>query len=1053
MLPGEGVPILAHFLLERRVSAVSALSPSQGKLEMIKALYFLFVLSGAAGLIYESIWTRYLGLFVGHDAYAQIIVLVIFLGGMSAGAMLVSRWTTRLKKPLYGYIAVELVVGCIGLVFHDVFQATTAWAYHAVYPHLAGSWALTTAKWSIAGALILPQSILLGMTFPLMSAGVLRLGPSRPGRKLSLLYFSNSLGAAVGVLVAGFYLVELAGLPGTLLAAAMLNLVVAGATVCVMAAARNAPAEATGASRWTTSSTSSVTGGAADAPNRSLQRLLLFTSMGTAVASFIYEIDWIRMLALVLGSATHTFELMLSAFILGLAFGAWWIRARVDRLRDPLRSLGIVQWTMGMLAMATLPLYVSSFDWIASLLTTFAHNDAGFIGFTLARYGLCLAVMLPATFCAGMTLPLITRILLTNGSGERAIGAVYAWNTLGSILGVVIGGLILLPVLGVKLMLIVGAVLDMGIGVLLLSRARPVTSRSPRLALGANLALGLLVLAVAVGTRLEPNRLASGVFRSGIVNWPEHSQIQFYRDGRTATVSATRFKASGLLSLATNGKPDASLSLDWYRACDPLSHPVPLVGDAATQTLVPLVTLAHAPRARTAAVIGQGSGMSSHLLLGDPNLKEVVTIEIEPQMIAGSRVFYPANRRSFDDPRSKIVIDDAKSYFASEHRKYDLIISEPSNPWVSGVSGLFTTEFYSRIKGYLSEDGVFGQWLQVYELDDPLVLSVLAGIHQNFRSYEIYLAPNSDLLVVASNRAELPSPDWSVFGYPALRHDLCSFIPLTPTILDGLHLAGRAEMQPLLESMGQPNSDYYPVLDLGAERRRFRKDHADGFQGLSADWYNLLASLSGRRTAPALDLLAALPENPRVRARAIGALLRSGATIDVADDAPLATKRDVSEWRAWQDMARSAEPPVNWEIWLQQAQRADDLRNAGTAGFLDQQFYAVVDRFMERHNAPAAVRDVVRFRRAVASWNFADAATAGQRLMGPATAHHAWISGDELRDGLVIARLHLRDAQGARQALDSLFFLSRRPATDVRSQLLTAYVQTAERLQSVVLKR
>jgi len=117
---------------------------------MIKVLYFLFVLSGAAGLIYESIWTRYLGLFVGHDAYAQIIVLVIFLGGMSAGAMVVSRWTTRLKEPLYGYVAVELVVGCIGLVFHDVFRLTTGWAYHAIYPHLAGSWALTAAKWGIA---------------------------------------------------------------------------------------------------------------------------------------------------------------------------------------------------------------------------------------------------------------------------------------------------------------------------------------------------------------------------------------------------------------------------------------------------------------------------------------------------------------------------------------------------------------------------------------------------------------------------------------------------------------------------------------------------------------------------------------------------------------------------------------------------------------------------------------------------------------------------------------------------------------------------------------
>src|SRR6478609_2640296 len=364
---------------------------------MIQALYALFILSGAAGLIYESIWTRYLGLFVGHDAYAQIIVLVIFLGGMSAGAMAVSRWTTRLKEPLYGYVAVELLVGCIGLVFHDVFRGVTSWTYASVYPHLASSWLLIAAKWSIAGALILPQSVLLGMTFPLMSAGVLRMSRSRAGRKLSLLYFSNSLGAAVGVLVAGFYLVQLAGLPGTLLAAAMLNLIVAAACICIMVIARRSGQNSTG-SIQAEPHTPAPQGAPLD---RRLERLLLFTSLGTAVASFIYEIDWIRMLALVVGSATHSFELMLSAFILGLAFGAWWIRSRADRLNDPLRTLGVVQWTMGVLAMATLPLYVFSFSWIASLLATFARTDAGYTGFTLARYGLCLAIMLPATFCAG----------------------------------------------------------------------------------------------------------------------------------------------------------------------------------------------------------------------------------------------------------------------------------------------------------------------------------------------------------------------------------------------------------------------------------------------------------------------------------------------------------------------------------------------------------------------------------------------------------------------------------------------------------------------------
>ena len=167
-------------------------------------------------------------------------------------------------------------------------------------------------------------------------------------------------------------------------------------------------------------------------------------------------------------------------------------------------------------------------------------------------------------------------------------------------------------------------------------------------------------------------------------------EMLFYRDGRTATVTrhARPSRRAGSRSPPTGSRTRRSTPA-WFRPCGDCGDPgVPFIADAATQTLVPLVTLAYAPQAQTAAVIGQGSGMSSHLLLGSPSSqRDLVTIEIEPQMIAGSRVFYPVNRRSFDDPRSQIVIDDAKSYFASEHRQYDLIVSEPSNPWVSGVSG------------------------------------------------------------------------------------------------------------------------------------------------------------------------------------------------------------------------------------------------------------------------------------------------------------------------------------------------------------------------------
>ncbi len=1013
---------------------------------MIRALYLLFVLSGAAGLIYESIWTRYLGLFVGHDAYAQIIVLVIFLGGMSAGALVVSRKSARFAQPLYGYVGVEFAVGVIGLFFHDVFQGATSWAYTSVYPEVAGTWMLPIAKWGIASALILPQSVLLGATFPLMSAGVLRLDRGAPGRSLAMLYFANSLGAAAGVLIAGFYLVSLAGLPGTLLTAAMLNLVVAGATVGVIVAARNAEIDARAAG---TAPAKPAEPAPSTPATPGLERLLLWTSLGTAVASFIYEIDWIRMLALVLGSATHSFELMLSAFILGLAFGAWWIRSRADRLQNPVRTLGMVQWTMGFLALATLPLYVQSFQWVADLLSTFARNDAGYTGFTIARYGLCVLIMVPATFCAGMTLPLITRTLMADGSGERSIGAVYAWNTMGSILGVILGGLVLLPVIGLKAMLIAGAAIDMGIGAVLLARAARMEGRGTRLAPLAAFATVVVAAVVGVGVQLDRNVLASGVYRTGGLVAPGDRQITFYRDGRTATVTGSRTSGSNFLTLATNGKPDASLTPLWFTPCDSVSHPMPLMADAATQTLLPLVTLAHMPGATSAAVIGQGSGMSSHLLLGSKTLKSLVTIEIEPKMIEGSRIFLPANRRTFDDPRSEIVIDDAKSYFASAHRRFDLIMSEPSNPWVSGVSGLFTTEFYGRIRQYLTNDGVFGQWLHVYELDDALVLSVLAAIHQNFRSYEVYLVPSGDLLVVASNRDSLPAPDWSVFQAEGLHSDLCRFTPLTPPVLDALSIVSRAELAPLVETMGQPNSDYYPVLDLGAERRRFRRDHASGFPALSDEWFNLLASLTGRRAAPGGEPLPALPENPRVRARALGVLVRSPAA-QAASDSLLGAfaHQAIYQTNMWQATLTADRVPSDWELWLEQASQVDHLRNGGTAGTADEPLYTSLARFMDRHKAPQPARDVLAFRHGIASWNFAEANAAADRLMPVVLKEHKWIAPDELRDGLVIARLHLHDAAGARQAYDTLKQFSLRPAGDLRSLLLGAYVMMAEGMQT-----
>ena len=1036
---------------------------------MTTLLAFIFVLSGAAGLIYESIWSRYLGLLVGHSAYAQVIVLVIFLGGMSAGAALAAKFSSRVREPLLWYAAIEGIVGLVGLVFHDIFTFTSAFAYDSLFPALAGGTTLLVVKWLLAALLILPQSVLLGTTFPLMTAGVLRrLGDSAAqakgsGQVLGLLYFANSFGAAMGVLVAGFWLIKISGLPGTLVVAAALNLIVALATFLVVrtqraedpatpafnvdAAAPPAPlleGEAVVASTTAPAPFNADTPSTVDAGVRGrLWRLLLGASFFTAIASFVYEIAWIRMLSLVLGSATHAFELMLSAFILGLALGALFVRQAADETPDTIKLLGIVQIAMGVLAIATLGVYLGAFDWMASLLDTVQRNKGGYALFNIARYGLALSVMLPATFCAGMTLPLITRSLLAVGAGERAIGAVYAWNTLGSIVGVALASLVLMPLLGLRGLLILGGAIDLVVGVWLLwwrTRDEPTVRRTASLATIAGV---VTVASALLSPGFDPVVLTSGVFRYGSVPAPGSRTIAYYEDGRTATVSVQFGDDSGF-TISTNGKPDASLTRTWFDEpnADASKRPS-LRGDDATQVLLPLVTLAHAPNAKRAAVIGHGSGMSSHFLLGSEAFESVTTIDIEPEMIEASRLLLPANIRVFDDPRSIFVIDDAKSYFASSGKQFDLILSEPSNPWVSGVSGLFTDEFYQRVATYLAPGGVFGQWLHLYEIEDELVLSILAALDRHFASWEIFLTNDVDVLVVASNDPQLPAPDWSVFEKPDIARDLSRFRRITPQMLEATRLLTSREMGPLMAIKPEPNSDFYPRLDLGAEQARFLRREAYAFSSLPVERWDLAAALGERRVGFIDDPRPVLTHN-RFISQGVGAQLRTGNF--VADSAAARRRIMVARLRAnrLQLEWAAGRAPVDWQLWFAEAMAVERDRHQGSMGVVDSSWYASMERFMTTAKAPAGALAALRFQRAASTYNWSAAAREIDLLIAERDAGTAWVQPGFFFDAAVIARLRSGDIAGARAAYARLSNSSGRGPDDLRSLLLDAHVTAAE---------
>ncbi|MEP6744934.1 MAG: fused MFS/spermidine synthase [Gemmatimonadota bacterium] len=997
-----------------------------------------FVVSGAAGLIYESTWTRYLSLFVGHDAYAQVLVLVLFLGGMSAGAWLGGRWSPRSRSPLLGYAAVEAAAGGIGLVFHPAYLALTGWAYASVFPHLGAGIGGDLIKWAIAAILLLPQSLLLGASFPLMSAGVLRLDPATPGRRIALLYFANSLGAAGGVLLGGFVLVPAIGLPGAIRAAALANLGVALVVAIVAFLSQRDPA------------LTEVPRPAPTVPpvprDRTLT-LLLAVSAGTAIASFLYEIDWIRMLSLVLGSATHSFELMLSAFILGLALGSLWISGRADRLTSPLRSLGLIQIAMGVCALGTLVAYASTFHWMTWLFAALTKSEAGYQGFTLVRYGISMAIMLPATCCAGMTLPLITKILLARGAGEQVIGTVYAWNTLGSIAGVAIGGLLLLPLLGLKGLLLVAGALDITLGIALVASTRGTELVRPpgRHLLAGMAALALLVALTAWAARLDPVAMASGVFRFGRILDPSLTQVLRTRDGRTATVSVLRQTAINDLSIRTNGKTDASVNEAFWRpACEEVSGRAPLNGDASTQVLLPLITLAYRPDARRAAIVGFGSGMSTHMLLGDPHLTKVVTIEIEPEMIAAGREFYPINRRAYDDPRATFVIGDARTYLSTGGERFDLIMSEPSNPWVSGVSGLFTVEFYQRIRSALAPGGVFGQWLHTYELDDELVLSVLGALHQVFPDYVVYQVGEGDFLIVASAEGPLAPPDWRVFDAPDLADLRCRTFPPTAGTMRALRAGGRALFAPLFDGDRRLNSDFDPVLDLGAERRRYLESHAIGLEAIVGDWRGMAGALEG--AAPLIP--ESVPAPPfmtvaGVSSRTAAALLqerrasRNDTTVEPPD-----VQFAREQWKAWQ-FRLSGPAPSDWRSFLLAFDGMSILAHRGTAGYANPRLFASAAAFMERRGAPLLIRQAVGFRRAVLEWKMESVASLGSALLPSVRAGQGLVDREQFIDGMLIAAVRLGRGGMADSTLSELGTARRARPGDLRDDLLLAHLQRA----------
>jgi len=350
--------------------------------------------------------------------------------------------------------------------------------------------------------------------------------------------------------------------------------------------------------------------------------------------------------------------------------------------------------------------------------------------------------------------------------------------------------------------------------------------------------VALFVFATSFG--IDEQRSASGVFRTGVARISDAIGVIYHRDGKTATVDV--IDSDGFRLIRTNGKSDASIMMGVGR--NPSR-------DEFTMTLLGALPMGHRPDAKTAAIIGFGSGMTTSALLASPTLERVDTIEIEPAMVEGANFFRPFVDAAFDDPRSHIVIDDAKSYFARGRGRYDIIISEPSNPWVSGVSSLFTAEFYQRLSTYMNDGAILSQWLHTYEMDSQTLASILVAVSKTFPEFMIYSSIDSDIILIARKGGVPGRLDPAVSGYPKLKPLFDKLKIKDAEVLQRRTIAHWSAVKPFVESFNaNANSDYYPLVDQRASKTRFTQARADDFTQLQSSPVPILQMFDPSVDAP-----------------------------------------------------------------------------------------------------------------------------------------------------------------------------------------------------------
>jgi spermidine synthase len=726
-------------------------------------VYLLFLLSGGTGLVYEVVWTRQLVFLLGGTTYAITTVLVAFMSGLALGSWLSGRLGQRLQRPGLVYGLLEVGVGLYALLVPALLSLALP-LYQALYAHVADSPGVLTAVRFCVGALVLLlPATCMGATLPMLVRYIAR-NDGTIGRSTGLLYGINTFGAMFGTLLAGFLMIPGLGLTHATWATAAVNVGI-GILAMALLGSRQTPCSpseppAPQPEKARKPRTKAVPAHPdASIFTNDIRQTVLVVAGISGFAAMVYQIAWTRALIMSLGSSTYAFTCILAAFILGLGAGSLAVARWVDRWSRPVLLLAAMELGIALAAIFIVPIH-GRMPAIVHDLVTRRHQHYGSL--LVAEFALVMAVTFVPTFLMGAVFPLVVRIVGSAGrEAGAAVGQAYAVNTLGTIIGSFLAGFVLIrgDVLGIQYSIVAAALLNACAAGWLLTKSGPAGRLTP-----AHAALGgvgvVVVLAVGVLTGPWPQELLTSgpfIYRGG--RELAQREVKYFFEDVDTTVSVEQIGGEqGSLTLSVNGKADAS------------NGPA----DVRTQLLVGHLPALFDRVGKKACIIGLGSGMTVGAVARYPSYERIDCIELSEGVIAASAFFKAEMYDVLRDPRVRLIRADGRNHLLLNNEQYDLIVSEPSNPWLAGISNLFTREFFDLCRKRLAPNGVFAVWLQSYSTSEPNFRMVLRTLSETFGSVSIWEAGLADYCLIAGPGAnDVPlSAIEARFQQPSVRYDL-----------------------------------------------------------------------------------------------------------------------------------------------------------------------------------------------------------------------------------------------------------------------------------------